>query len=76
MTTRNLTDADIDALCDRLVPEIEARLADRLYARAGKGMFSWLVKLWQPILIALILYGLAVAPNLPETVAKAVHTGE
>lgn len=83
MSDRTLTDADIKAICAALVPvlvpvlvpEIEKRLADRFYANAGKGMIGWLVKLWQPILIALILYGLAMAPNLPKTVADAVSAG-
>jgi hypothetical protein len=76
MSERTLTDADIDALCDKLVPKIEAKLAERFYANAGKGMFQWLVKLWQPILVALIIYGLVMAPNLPKTVAEAVAHGK
>lgn len=70
--TEEEQDALCDKLCDKLVPMIEARLSDRLYAAAGKGMFSWLIKLWQPILIALILYGLTVSSKLPETVAASL----
>jgi|GEM_PF-6607340 len=73
---RNLTDADIEALCEVLVPKIEEKLAERFYANAGKGMIGWAVKLWQPILIALILYGLAMSPNLPKAVAEAVSAGK
>lgn len=74
MNDRTLTDADIDALCDVLVPKIEAKLSERFYASAGRGMFGWVVKLWQPILIAAILYGLAHAPGLPQTVADTMKT--
>ena len=74
MNDRTLTDADIDALCEVLVPKIEAKLSERFYANAGKGMFGWLVKLWQPILIAAILYGLAHAPNMPQVVATSIKT--
>ena len=63
---RTLTDADIEALCVALVPKIEARLAERFYAHAGKGLIGWVVKLWQPILIALIIYGLTLTPHLPQ----------
>ena len=68
MNDRTLTDADIEALCEVLVPKIEAKLSERFYANAGRGMFGWLIKLWQPIIVALIIYGLAHAPNLTPAV--------
>lgn len=77
--TRRFTDEDIEALKSALVEPltaaIEQKLAERFYTYTGKGIFAWLKKLWQPIIIALIIYGLSQAPNLPQTVAEAVRQG-
>lgn len=70
---RTLSDADVEAIANLVVPKIEAKLAERFYSTAGRGLLGWFVKLWQPILIALILYGLTIAPNLPKTIADALH---
>lgn len=63
--TPTLSDADIERISQR----VEDRLAARMFERAGKGLLGWLWKLWQPILIALILYGLEVSARAPETVS-------
>lgn len=55
MEPRNLTRADVEAICD----ELEARMARRFLVGAGKGIFSILWKVAQLGVVALAGYGLA-----------------
>jgi len=64
-----------EKLCEKLVPMIETRLAERFFAAAGRGVLvgSW-KNFIRPILIALAFMGLVSLISHPELLKKAMET--
>lgn len=70
---RTLTEGDIEALCEALVPKLEARLADRFYANAGRGLLGWAAKLLLPVFWACVLYGMVVSTPTVSRIVTEIH---